>query len=697
MKVKVSYSPTLSEINEVDLTIDTVTRGEWTVGRSPTSDLVLDSPDVSRQHAKFFVKGGTYYFSDLGSRNGSIVNGKQAEKERPYLLNDGDVIRIADYVLIMEAIAPMTEQLPETVFRIIDPSLFSRQRSPENISNPNVASPPPQVVNEVSTPISEVSAVASTQTDDDIPVVEATTPENIVQPPEAISEIPHDVRNDIVDLRTLVVEEEHTVNLDNVEFAEVSEVASHETQDVIETPEEEITPRETTDDEVTDLEAALAAEATFVQQRREIESAVPQATEERDAELEAALEAEVTFVQPRDITADDILQITEERDAELEAALEAEVTFVQPRDIFNRVPQENVVPGVIEEETPEQPVNLETPITTTDTADVEEVTSNVTPETPEIHQQAEIEHQDTSSQAIEETKEEPVNLDTPIHPVDFADADEVRVDETVNQVPEDVDIQHQDTSSQVIEETNEELVTLDTAIYPVDSVDADEVRVDKTVSEVPNDLTAPDDNVSEVFSNQYIDLSDRSPEAINVNEVSTFEEIPSFEPVENEAPEIITPTVAEVSEPQATESQEIAEQIDVTEPEKAIAQRNIVLIAHESKKSELGEFVAEHQEFFSQSHTITWPSVSEVLHQQAGITVSQQTPAPTSGGFQTIASLVGSGEILAVIFLRDLLQPQPGQANEEALLRLCTINQVLLATNVPTAEAIVHYLKEVVN
>jgi len=58
--------------------------------------------------------------------------------------------------------------------------------------------------------------------------------------------------------------------------------------------------------------------------------------------------------------------------------------------------------------------------------------------------------------------------------------------------------------------------------------------------------------------------------------------------------------------------------------------------------------------------------------------------------------LVGAGDILAVIFLRDSLVTQPGQANEEALLRLCNVNQVLLATNVPTAEAVVHYIKDVV-
>ncbi|RCJ20423.1 hypothetical protein A6S26_26190 [Nostoc sp. ATCC 43529] len=665
MKVKVSYSPTLSEINEVDLTIDTTTRGEWIVGRSPTSDLVLESPDVSRQHGKFFVKGGTYYFSDLGSRNGSIVNGKQAEKERPYLLNDGDVIRIADYVLIMEAVAPLAEQLPETVFRIIDPSLFSRSRSPENASTPNVVSPTPEVVSEVSTPItnevetpeiSEISEVASTQTDDDIPVVEITSPENIVQPPEGVSEIPHDVRNDIVDLRTLVIEEV-TLNVEEIEVPEASQAQSDEAiatpQDVIETPEEEITPAETTHDEVTDFESALAAEATFVQ-RREIENAIPQPTEERDAELEAALEAEVTFVQPRDIIEANVFTDTPDRDAEFEAALEAEVTFVQPRDIFNRVSQENAVPEATQEET----VNLDTPIATEDTADVDEVTSDVIPDTSEIS--------------------------------------------------EDVDIQHQDTSSQIIEETSEELVNLETPIPSEDLADVERVETDETVSEVPEGLRAPDYNVPEVFSNQYVDLTDTTTEEVNVNEVSDSDEIQSLEPVENEAPEIINQTVEEVSEVEITESEEISSEVEATEseeiseeivsePAKAIAQKNIVVIAHESKKSELAELVAQHQEFFSQSYTITWPSVSEVLHQQAGITISQQTPAPTSGGFQTIASLVGSGEILAVIFLRDLLQPQPGQANEEALLRLCTINQVLLATNVPTAEAIVHYLKQVVN
>ncbi|MEH1789333.1 FHA domain-containing protein [Nostoc sp.] len=662
MKVKVSYSPNLSEVNEVDLTIETTTRGEWLIGRSPDSDLLLDSPDISRVHAKFFVKGGNYYFSDLGSRNGSIFNGKQAEKDRPYSLSDGDVIRIADYVLILEAVAPAYEQ-PETVFRIIDPSLFSRPRSPENVSTANVVNPPPEVVKEVETPeinppspeISEISAVVSTQSDDIIPVVEIVAPENIIQPPEAISEVPYDVRDEIVDLRTLVAPKA-SADVEEVElpeFSEASEVSSTLADDaiatpenIIETPEEEIVFSEANHDEAVDFEAALATESTFVQRRDT--SPIPEASSDEYAELEAALEAEVTFVQPRDIFNEvppqrAVPEASSDEYAELEAALEAEVTFVQPRDIFHQISEEE-------------------------------------------------------SAVPEATHDEIADLDTPV--VESTD------------VAEDTDIEPQETLSQVTQNITDEAVDLDTPITTADSADVDEVEpspaVDETISEVSEVSTASDDNIAAVFSNQYIDLTNTNTEEVSVDvddvsaqvsEVSEFADIQSLETRESGVTENINQTIEEISEIEVTQPdetpEETLEEANVSEPPQTIIERNIVLIAHESKKSELAEFVSQHQEFFSQSFIITWPSVSEVLHQQAGITISQQTPAPTSGGYQTIASLVGAGEILAVIFLRDLLQPQPGQANEEALLRLCNINQVLLATNLPTAEAIVHYLKHI--
>ncbi|MEH1827008.1 MAG: FHA domain-containing protein [Nostoc sp.] len=680
MKVKISYSPNLSEVNEVDLTIETTTRGEWLIGRSPDSDLLLDSPDISRVHAKFFVKGGNYYFSDLGSRNGSIFNGKQAEKDRPYSLSDGDVIRIADYVLILEAVAPAYEQ-PETVFRIIDPSLFSRPRSPENVSPANAVNPPPEVVKEVETPeinppspeISEISAVVSNQSDDVIPVVEIVVPENIIETPEAANEVPHDVRDEIVDLRTLVAPE-ISADVEEVELPEISEASEVSStladdaiaapENIIETPEEEIVFSEANHDEAVDLEAALATESTFVQ-RRDIP--IPEATNDEYAELEAALEAEVTFVQPRDIfhqvpPQNAIPEVSSDEYAELEAALEAEVTFVQPRDIFHQVSEEE---SAVPEATHDEIVDLDTPVV----------------ESTDVAEDTDIEPQETLSQVTQNITDEAVDLDTPITTVDRADVDEVE-------------------SSPVVDETISEVSEASTVIDEVESSPV----VDETISEVSEASAASDDNVAAVFSNQYIGLPNTNTEEVSVDvddvsaqvsEVSEFADIQSLETKESGVTENISQTIEEISEIEATQPDETPQEANVSEPPQTIIERNIVLIAHESKKSELAEFVSQHQEFFSQSFTITWPSVSEVLHQQSGITISQQTPAPTSGGYQTIASLVGAGEILAVIFLRDLLQPQPGQANEEALLRLCNINQVLLATNLPTAEAIVHYLKHI--
>ncbi|MEH1920737.1 FHA domain-containing protein [Nostoc sp.] len=703
MKVKVSYSPNLSEVNEVDLTIETTSRGEWLIGRSPESDLLLDSPDISRVHAKFFVKGGNYYFSDLGSRNGSIVNGKQAEKDRPYSLSDGDVIRIADYVLILEAVAPAYEQ-PETVFRIIDPSLFSRPRSPENVSAANVVNPPPEVVKEVETPeinhpspeISEISAVVSTQSDDVIPVVEIVAPENIIETPEAASEVPHDVRDEIVDLRTLVAPDVEEVEVP--EISEASEVSSTLADDaiaapenIIETPEAEIVFSEANHDEAIDFEAALATESTFVQ-RRDIP--IPEATNDEYAELEAALEAEVTFVQPRDIfnevpPQNAISEVSSDEYAELEAALEAEVTFVQPRDIFHQVSEEE---SAVPEATHDEIVDLDTPVV----------------ESTDVAVDTDIEPQETSSQVTQNITDEAVDLDTPITTADSANVDEVEtspvVDETISEVSEASTVVDEVESSPAVNETISEVSEASPVVDKVESSPA----VDETISEVSEASTASDDNIAAVVSNQYIDLPNTNTEEVRVDvdgvsaqvsEVSEFADIPSLETRESGVTENINQTIEEISEIEVTQPhetpEETLEEANVSEPPQTIIERNIVLIAHESKKSELAEFVSQHQEFFSQSFTITWPSVSEVLHQQAGITISQQTPAPTSGGYQTIASLVGAGEILAVIFLRDLLQPQSGQANEEALLRLCNINQVLLATNLPTAEAIVHYLKHI--
>ena len=145
MKLKISNSPTQSELDEIDLSLTTRRGAEYFIGRSPYCDLVLDSEDVSRQHGKFFSQSGNYYFCDLGSRNGTIINGKLADKNSSYILKNGDVIRIGDFALILEEDKSSSEQ-SETVLRIINPSMFSNWSSQN--ANSGVATPSSELVSQ---------------------------------------------------------------------------------------------------------------------------------------------------------------------------------------------------------------------------------------------------------------------------------------------------------------------------------------------------------------------------------------------------------------------------------------------------------------------------------------------------------------------------------------------------------------------
>src|SRR5688500_15018821 len=69
-------------------------RGPITIGRDPSCSMQLESPYVSRQHARIDVVASGPYLVDLGSRNGSAVNGARVHAAAP--LNAGDELAIGD-------------------------------------------------------------------------------------------------------------------------------------------------------------------------------------------------------------------------------------------------------------------------------------------------------------------------------------------------------------------------------------------------------------------------------------------------------------------------------------------------------------------------------------------------------------------------------------------------------------------------
>ncbi|MGD8489142.1 MAG: FHA domain-containing protein [Anaerolineae bacterium] len=68
-------------------------QAELTIGRDESCDLVIPERQVSRQHARIRHEGGRHILEDLGSKNGTFVNG--SEVVEPHPLQDGDEIQIA--------------------------------------------------------------------------------------------------------------------------------------------------------------------------------------------------------------------------------------------------------------------------------------------------------------------------------------------------------------------------------------------------------------------------------------------------------------------------------------------------------------------------------------------------------------------------------------------------------------------------
>jgi pSer/pThr/pTyr-binding forkhead associated (FHA) protein len=65
-----------------------------TLGRSPTADLQVDDPFASSVHARIFPRGEFMYIEDVGSTNGTFLNGRQLRK--PEQLKVADTVRIGD-------------------------------------------------------------------------------------------------------------------------------------------------------------------------------------------------------------------------------------------------------------------------------------------------------------------------------------------------------------------------------------------------------------------------------------------------------------------------------------------------------------------------------------------------------------------------------------------------------------------------
>ncbi len=79
-----------------------VGQGTTLIGRGSSCDIVLAIGSVSRKHAQIVSQGDQFFIYDLGSTNGTFVDGQMTGPSKGSLLNDGSVISIGEVSLLFK-------------------------------------------------------------------------------------------------------------------------------------------------------------------------------------------------------------------------------------------------------------------------------------------------------------------------------------------------------------------------------------------------------------------------------------------------------------------------------------------------------------------------------------------------------------------------------------------------------------------
>lgn len=118
----------------------------------------------------------------------------------------------------------------------------------------------------------------------------------------------------------------------------------------------------------------------------------------------------------------------------------------------------------------------------------------------------------------------------------------------------------------------------------------------------------------------------------------------------------------------------------------------IALIAHDKKKDEMIQFATAYEKTLAKHTLFATGTTGTRINEETNLHVTCFKSGPL-GGDQQIGALVADNKFDLIIFFRDPLTAQPHEPDVTALLRLCDVHQVPLATNIGTAEIMVKGLE----
>jgi methylglyoxal synthase len=118
----------------------------------------------------------------------------------------------------------------------------------------------------------------------------------------------------------------------------------------------------------------------------------------------------------------------------------------------------------------------------------------------------------------------------------------------------------------------------------------------------------------------------------------------------------------------------------------------IALIAHDRKKENLIEFSIAYQHILAEHDLYATGTTGQLIGDATGLPITRFRSGPL-GGDQQIGALIATNEMDMVFFFRDPLTAQPHEPDVTALVRLCDLYHIPLATNMGTAEILLKGLE----
>ncbi|MEL4024652.1 methylglyoxal synthase [Lysinibacillus endophyticus] len=119
----------------------------------------------------------------------------------------------------------------------------------------------------------------------------------------------------------------------------------------------------------------------------------------------------------------------------------------------------------------------------------------------------------------------------------------------------------------------------------------------------------------------------------------------------------------------------------------------IALIAHDRKKDSLVEFAIAYKNILQQHQLFATGTTGQRIQEEVGLKVTRFRSGPL-GGDQQIGAMIANNDMDMVFFFRDPLTAQPHEPDVTALVRLCDVYHIPLATNMGTAEILLKGLQE---